>query len=286
MVLSFHVQTLSCRFFNKTGDNGPFLSLTNKHSPAGFLTKQVTMALSFHVQTLSCRFFNKTGDNGPFLSRTNTLLTPAGFPTKPSVGETTGRGTSDRPAQQAPPRGQGWRRGWSTAPGRPSPPRRGAATTCRPSAPTCRSLCPPEPHTRRCTLRCRLAGKIRCRNPLLIYITLHVTRKLQRCYPLLMCCAAGNQENTVLQLTADVCCTVGNQKYSVATYCWCVAPQGNQENTVLQPTADLCRKIRHRKPRTSHILDWKTNKPQNMSRNIYDNPFFLLSFPYFHMLKI
>ena len=37
-----------------------------------------------------------------------------------------------------------------------------------------------------------------------------------------MCCAAGNQENTVLQLTADVCCTVGNQ-----------------ENTVLQPAVDV-----------------------------------------------
>ena len=52
MALSFHIQTLSCRFFNQTGDNGPFLSLTNT-LPAGFLTKQVTMVLSFHVQTLS-----------------------------------------------------------------------------------------------------------------------------------------------------------------------------------------------------------------------------------------
>ena len=30
----------------------------------------------------------------------------------------------------------------------------------------------------------------------------------------------------------------------------------------------------HREPRTGHILDWKTNEPQNMSRNIYDNFFF------------
>ena len=28
---------------------------------------------------------------------------------------------------------------------------------------------------------------------------------------------------------------------------------------------DMC----HLKPRTGHILDWKTNKPQNMDRNNY-----------------
>ena len=56
----------------------------------------------------------------------------------------------------------------------------------------------------------------------------------------------------------------------------------------------------HPKPRTGQILDWKTNVPQNMSRNIYDwfffspfsvcydqvcvfSPHFLL---YFHMLKM
>ena len=27
----------------------------------------------------------------------------------------------------------------------------------------------------------------------------------------------------------------------------------------------------HHKPRTGHILDWKTNEPQNMSRNTHDN---------------
>ena len=26
----------------------------------------------------------------------------------------------------------------------------------------------------------------------------------------------------------------------------------------------------HQNPRTGHILDWKTNEPQNMPRNIYD----------------
>ena len=38
----------------------------------------------------------------------------------------------------------------------------------------------------------------------------------------------------------------------------------------------------HRKPRTGHIPDWKTNEPQRMSRYIYD---FILS-NNFRMLKI
>ena len=35
----------------------------------------------------------------------------------------------------------------------------------------------------------------------------------------------------------------------------------------------------YRKPRTGHILDWKTNEPQNMPRNIYDS-FFVLFFQF------
>ena len=171
-------QALLCTGFPATQKTQPF-PFTHKLSPAGFPTKQATMALSRtnKLSPHSCRFSNKTGDNGPFTYKqtlssllqvfqqnrrqwpfhvqTNSLLTPAGFPTKPSDGETMGRGTSDRLAWRAPPRGRGWRRGWSTAPGRPSPPPREVATTCPPSAPICRSLCPPEPHTRRCTLHCR-----------------------------------------------------------------------------------------------------------------------------------
>ena len=34
----------------------------------------------------------------------------------------------------------------------------------------------------------------------------------------------------------------------------------------------------HQKPRTRHILDWKTNELQNMSRNICDRIFVVESF--------
>ena len=34
------------------------------------------------------------------------------------------------------------------------------------------------------------------------------------------------------------------------------------------------------KPRTGHILDWKTNEPQNMPRNIYDSFCFVLFFQF------
>ena len=38
----------------------------------------------------------------------------------------------------------------------------------------------------------------------------------------------------------------------------------------------------HQKPRTGHILDWKTNESQNMSTNIYDYIFIY----FFHMLDL
>jgi len=30
----------------------------------------------------------------------------------------------------------------------------------------------------------------------------------------------------------------------------------------------------HQKPQTGHSLDWKTNEPQNVSKNIYDHIYF------------
>jgi len=52
------------------------------------------------------------------------------------------------------------------------------------------------------------------------------------------------------------------QKFNAKT------PQGTIQKLTLWQGKDV--RFTHGLPKTRHVLDWETNEPQNMSRNIYD----------------
>ena len=168
----------------------------------------------------SCRFSNKTGDNGPFTYKQTLSSLLQVFQQNHQTGRQWGVALrTGWPGELLPGAGAGGGAGVQPRGDlhhhrerRPLPVR-----LLPPSA----GLCAPRSHTQDAARYA--AGKQENTVPQpTADITLHITGKLQCCNSLLMCCAAGNQEITVLQLTADVLRCRQPGKYSAATHCRCM----------------------------------------------------------------